>query len=127
MSKGSIITLLVLVVVTVGGFWGYKVYRVGVRHAEVREGATEWLNGRQFYNQNVEYIEGLVDFAHDEAFDKAYSMGGLTSQAEFSEETYYFTLLKLLEEETRSAGRDDIAEQLAREAYVIRPYASINE
>ncbi len=112
MSKGSIITLVVLVVAIVGGLLIYKDRRAAATNIEARAAATEYVQSRKVFNEHGEYIEGLIERFHDEAFEKAYVHGGLFATSEYDEHDYFEELWFLARRTAREEGRSEVADML---------------
>lgn len=110
MSKGSIITLVVLIIAIVGGLLIYKDRRTAAAHVEARSAAMEIVEPRPFFIANREYVEGLLDRFHDEAFEKAYVHGGLMAASEFDVQTYLENLWDLVNAQATADGRQEVAD-----------------
>lgn len=108
MSKSSIVTLIALCALILLGLLGYKEQRAAATAREAREGASALIERRQFYRDNREYIESLFDSYHDEAWEKAYSHGGLFAPAEFDEQAYQETLFVLARRQALKDGRSSV-------------------
>ncbi len=109
MSKGSIITLVVLVVAILGGLLVYKDRRAAATHDEARLAALEFLGQRPTLVEHREYITGLVDRFHDQAFEVAYVHGGLFAASEYDEHVYFEELWPLMRKAAREEGRGEVA------------------
>jgi hypothetical protein len=79
--------LLVLVAVVGVSLW----FRMGRRDddsASVREDAMVLVRSMEEYEQNRALLDEMADQAHENAFSKAYSMGGRRSRAKFDDDVY---------------------------------------
>lgn len=109
MSKGSIITLVVLVVAILGGLLVYKDRRAAATHTEARQAALDFLGQRPILAEHREYTTGLVDRFHDQAFQVAYVHGGLFAASEYDEQVYFEELWPLMRKAARDEGRAEVA------------------
>lgn len=112
MSKGSIITLVVLIVAVIVGLLVYKDRRAAATNQEARQGALDHLGQRASLAPHMDYINGLVDRFHEQAFAVAYVHGGLFAESEYDEQVYFEELWPLLRKAAREEGKSEIAEQL---------------
>lgn len=108
MSKGSLITLAVLVVLVLGGLLGYKAYQENKTRAEAREAAVGLLHGGKLFEANKDYVLKLIDGAHAEAFKATYRQGGLFAMSEFDEQLYLEALWSRVEAAAKADKREDI-------------------
>lgn len=109
MSKGSIITLVVLVAVVFASLFIYKEQRESLTHAEARLAALEFLGHRKPLEEHKAYVESLVDRFHDQAFEASYVHGGLFAASEYDEQLYFEELWPLMRRAARDEGRGDVA------------------
>lgn len=114
MSKGAIVALVVLVVVCVGGLWGYKQQQMGKTKDPALADVMASLQTGRDYKANAEYLDGVVKWAHDDAFAKAYTHGGLTSKADFDEGTYLHEIWEAVDRKVREDNRPDLVRSLPR-------------
>jgi len=108
MSKGSLITLAVLVVLIVGGVLGFKTYKKSELGKEAQASAHSLVRHSVVVQQNKDYVFALMDRFHPEAFAKAYSSGGLTGGAEYDEEVYLDALWTRVKDQARQDGREEL-------------------
>lgn len=108
MSKGSLITLAVLIVLVIGGALGFKTYKRSALNAEARQSADSLLRHNVVVQQNKEYVDGLMARFHPEAFAKAYTSGGLTGQAEYDEAVYLDELWTLIKRQAEADGKSEL-------------------
>lgn len=111
MSKGSIITLVVLVVGVLGGFLGYKEYQKRQTSGKAAIDAKGLLGGRQ-YRENQAYIDGLIHRHHGEAFAAAFQQEHLFAPSEFDEQKYLEVLWKRVSESAIRDNKPEIADSL---------------
>ena len=109
MSKGSIITLVVLVAAVFAGLLIYKDRRAAATDKEAREAALEFLGQRAALVEHEAYYTELVERLHDEAFGVAYIHGGLMAASEFDEQVYFEELWPRMRKAARDEGKPEVA------------------
>lgn len=110
MSKGAIITLVVLVLAVLGGAIGMKMQRQSAASRDARQSAVALLQSSPTYRSNQEYVDRLIDEHHGAAFESAYQSGGLASQADFDEEIYLTELWRRMAESAQRDNRKDVVQ-----------------
>ncbi len=114
MSKGAIVALVVLVVLSIGGLWGYKQQQMGKSSDQALADVMASLQTGRDYKANAAYLDGVVKWAHDDAFAKAYTHGGLTSKADFDEGLYLHEIWEAVDRKVREDNRADLVRSLPR-------------
>lgn len=109
MSKGSIITLVVLVVAVFASLLIYKDRRAAATRVEARQAALEFLGQRPKLVEHEVYLAELVDRFHDQAFEVAYVHGGFFQASEYDEQVYFEELWPKMRKAARDDGRSDVA------------------
>ena len=93
MSRASLISLVVLVCLLLGGMLVYKSVTRGRTSGTAQADALALVSGVNLVRDNRATIEGYVSAEHDAAFASAYTGGGLFAPSEFDEEVYLAALL----------------------------------
>lgn len=108
MSKGSLITLAVLVVLVLGGALGFKAYKRDQLNAEARASAESLLKHNVVVQQHKDYVYPLIERFHEQAFAKAYTSGGLTGGAEYDEAAYIDELWTLIKAQAQADAKYEL-------------------
>lgn len=112
MSKGSIITLIVVVVFLVGGLLSWKAVQRSRAEAEARQAPFTLLAHTKVYKENKEYLDRLIAEAHAPAFGACYKFGGLLSPSEWDEQAYIERVFDHVADRARADNKADIIPQL---------------
>ncbi|MBL8746227.1 MAG: hypothetical protein JNK58_07730 [Phycisphaerae bacterium] len=108
MSKGSMITLAVLVALLVGGMVVWKGIQKSRAEAEARVAPVNLLQYSKVYKENREYLDGLLREAHAPSFAQAYKSGSLFTPSEWDEQVYVELVFDFLAERAKADGKPEI-------------------
>jgi hypothetical protein len=112
MSKGSIVTLVVLLAVILGGFLGFKQYQKVQSANEARDEAMQVVMGSKVLREHKVYIESLIDRHHAEAFKAGFKREHLFAPTEFDSQKYIEVLWERVASSANSDSKPDIAAAL---------------
>lgn len=112
MSKGSIITLVVIVVLLLGGMFIYKQQQRSKAEIEGKQSAVQLIEGLKGLAPHREYVLGLIDSHHPEAFAASWSSGGLFAPSEFDEQGYIEQLWQRISDAARRDGKPEVVGEL---------------
>lgn len=112
MGKGSIITLVVLVALVVGGMFVWKGVQRSRTEAEAREAPRKLLAFSMVYKENRDYLDGLIREAHGAAFEKAYNPGSLFAPSEWDEQVYVEHVFDAVAARVLADGKPEMARDL---------------
>lgn len=112
MSKGSIITLVVLVVMVIAGLFGVKIYHRTENEKEARTEAWKLVQDSKALKPHLDYLKKVMESHHTRAFSAAYSSGGLFAPSEFDGQIYVERIWELTAMTLRNEGKADIIELL---------------
>lgn len=108
MSKGSLITLAVLIVLIFAGLIGWKQYQRASAEAAGREEAIGLVARNKGIIKERAYFDGLMARHHDEAFAASYQSGGLFAPSEFDSGVYIEKLFDLIVASAEADGKVDV-------------------
>lgn len=112
MSKGSIITLAVLVVLVLGGVFAWKQTQRSYAEKEAPRMVLDLLGPTKAYRDHKDYVDGLIRTNHDRAFREAYRSGGLVAQSVWDEQKYLELTIDFIRERATAEGKADLVEGL---------------
>ncbi|MFC4993320.1 hypothetical protein [Rubritalea tangerina] len=104
----KILPILVVIAIVVG----LKFYNKSKVSNEIKADATEQLQQELGPALGEEYVAELVDYAHPEAMEQAYKMGGKRSSEEFDNATYQRIFVRKILEKLQNDGKQDAASML---------------
>jgi len=113
----------VIAVVIVGAFFGWKFYNKGSSSTEAREAIASWVQGTEIYAENKEYMDGLLDAFHENAFDKTYSLGNRRRSSKFDVDRYAEIMFTGMSAKAKNDGKLIVSQTIdkAYEAYKAVP------
>lgn len=103
MKKILPIAIVIIVVL------GFKFYQKSKAGDEIRTQAIEQMQQQYSSVLGDDYIVELVNYAHPEAMDKAYRMGGRRQSDEFDSRTYRSALRIKMAQKLSSDGKHGLA------------------
>lgn len=112
MSKGSIITLILLLVLTLGGFLGFKEYQKFETAKEAKAEALQVSMGSTLLRENKPYVESLIDKHHDAAFKAGFKREHIFAPTEFDGQKYMEVLWEGVAASALTDNKPEIAAAL---------------
>lgn len=112
MSKGSIITLVVLIVALVGGMLVYKQVQRSRTEREAQAMPRAMLTQTAVYKNHGPYIDALLEEAHRDAFASSYRAGSLFSPSEWDEQVYLEAVIEHIAQRAAADGKQEILDNL---------------
>ncbi len=112
MSKGSIITLVVLVALIVGGMFVWKAIQRTNAETEALAAPLSLLAQSKVYKDHRDYLDGLLREAHGPSFATAYKPGSLFLPSEWDEQAYVESVFDFVAARAEADGKPDIIQGL---------------
>ena len=107
MSKGSLITLAVLVVLILGGMFLYKQNQRSVAEQDGLKVLDQMLSVKSI-QPHREYLQGIAEKHHDAVFESSFESGGLFAPSVFDEQKYIEGIWSHICEQLTAEGKKDI-------------------
>ncbi len=112
MSKGSLITLVALIALVVGGLFVWKSVQRAKAEAEAPSVPHQTLSATKMYRENKAYVDQLLKEAHAPAFAQAYKSGSLFAPSEWDEQRYLELVFDYIEARALKDNKPDVAQGL---------------
>ena len=103
---------IIPIVIVIIAILGFKVYKKSEAGNEIKAQAIEQMQQQYSSVLGDDYIVELVNYAHSDAMDKAYKMGGRRKSDEFDSATYRSVLRLKMAQKLGSDGKHRLAQSL---------------
>jgi len=107
MSKGSLITLAVLVVLILGGMLFYKQSQRQTAEKESLSALNQMLSVKSI-EPHRDYLQSIADKHHKEVFESSYVSGGLFAPSSFDEQKYIEDVWSRIREQLKAENKKEI-------------------
>ncbi len=120
MGRETSIGGVVLALLIVGGLIGWRFYNKGESGNDILDQIKLVVAECPSYEKNKDYFDYITEKAHEEAFDRAYTMGGRRRAATFDEGKYLIEVFAVMIDLANADKATAVATELAvlRKEYV---------
>lgn len=107
--RSRIVKQVLGIALAIAAVVGWKFYNKSESSSDVRNAIASWIQATPVYEENKDYIDGLLSSVHDEAFDQTYRMGGRRSRTRFDANEYVRLVFTGMASRADEDGRPEIA------------------